>query len=25
LLPEEKQKFEFDNQTEPILGYNTCI
>lgn len=25
LLPEEKQKFEFDHQTGPILGYNTCI
>lgn len=25
LLPEEKQKFEFDTKTQPILGYNTCI
>ena len=25
LLPEEKQKFEFDNLTKPILGYNTFI
>jgi hypothetical protein len=25
LLPDDKQKFEFKNTTDAVLGYNTCI